>query len=129
MGTVTPTPNDELTLLFICEPQLVLLREFVEVVIPPVRFTLGIQPALAIDTFTSLPKQHMMMRLVLDYYDNSSEALEKGARVDDLVKLPVREAIGRFKYTPENELKGEYDKIIGQMNQEIQECLAKKEDE
>ncbi|MCR5452281.1 MAG: V-type ATP synthase subunit A [Lachnospiraceae bacterium] len=82
-----------------------------------------------IDTFTSLHKQYMMMRLVLDYYDNSIEALEKGAKVDDLVNLAVREAIGRFKYTPENELKGEYDKIIGQLNQEIQECLAKKEDE
>ena len=47
-------PSMELTLLFICEPHPVPLSEFVEVVIPPVRFTLGIHPALAIDTLTSL---------------------------------------------------------------------------
>ena len=54
MGTVTPTPSDEVMLLFICEPQPVLLSELVEVVTPPVRFTLGSQPALAIFTFMPL---------------------------------------------------------------------------
>ncbi len=82
-----------------------------------------------IDTFTSLPKQHQMMKLVLDFYDHSTEALEKGAQVDDLVKMPIREDIGRFKYTPESELKAEYERIITGLNQQIQECLAKKEDE
>ncbi len=82
-----------------------------------------------IDTFTSLPKQHQMMKLVLDFYDFSTDALEKGASVEDLVVMPVREDIGRFKYTPEKDLKAEYDRIIMTLNQQIQECLAKKEDE
>ena len=51
-----------------------------------------------VDTYTSLKKQLLMMRLVLAYYDKSVEALGNGAGVQDLIKLPVREQIGRFKY-------------------------------
>ena len=40
-----------------------------------------------------------MMELILSYYDKSLEALGKGAGIEALVDLPVREQIGRFKYT------------------------------
>ena len=46
------------------------------------------------DTYTSLKKQHMMMRLILSYFDQGNQALREGADIEDLVKLPVREAIG-----------------------------------
>ena len=49
------------------------------------------------DTYTSLEKQHDMMLLVIRYYDQCAVALEKGAKADDLIALPVRERIGRFK--------------------------------
>ena len=58
-----------------------------------------------VDTFTSLKKQHMMMMLVLAYYDQAGEALNKGVNIERLVNLPVRETIGRFKYTPEGWIK------------------------
>ena len=37
-----------------------------------------------VDTYTSLDKQYMMMNLVLAYYDQSVEALEKGANITEL---------------------------------------------
>jgi V/A-type H+-transporting ATPase subunit A len=52
-----------------------------------------------VDTYTHLDKQFKMMELVLNYFDISSEALSKGVSVEELVKLSVRERIGRFKYT------------------------------
>ena len=52
-----------------------------------------------IDTYTSLEKQHNMMRLVLAFYDAGLDALKQGADINDIVKLPVREQIGRYKYT------------------------------
>ena len=63
-----------------------------------------------IDTYTSLKKQHMMMRLILSYYEDGSRALSDGANIEDLVNLPVREAIGRFKYTEEADLDDVYAK-------------------
>ena len=49
------------------------------------------------DAYTSLEKQHLMMLLVLAFYDVSVQALERGASVESLVKMPIRERIGRFK--------------------------------
>ena len=64
------------------------------------------------DTYTSLHKQLLMMKLILAYYEEAGKALEKGASIEKLVALPVREPIGRFKYTPENELEGVYEKDL-----------------
>ncbi len=81
-----------------------------------------------IDTFSSLKKQYMMMDLVLSYYDKSMEALDEGASLNSLIGLPVREEIGRFKYTPESELKGKFDEVTKELDKEIDEAKAKKED-
>lgn len=81
-----------------------------------------------VDTFSSLKKQLMMMELVLSYYDRSIEALDSGASLNDLVALPVREEIGRFKYTPEKDLKERFDQISDQLDREIHQAAAKKED-
>ena len=81
-----------------------------------------------VDTFTSLKKQHMMMMLVLAYYDQAGEALNKGVNIERLVNLPVRETIGRFKYTPEDELDKAYDNILDTLRIEIGDELSRKED-
>ena len=81
-----------------------------------------------VDTYTSLGKQHMMMQLVLNFYNQSSEALEKGASIEKLVNMSVREEIGRFKYTAEDALDPEYKKINDDLSAEIQQIIAEKED-
>ena len=72
-----------------------------------------------VDTYTSLNKQLDMMRLILEYYDRCSEALEKGADIEKLSALPVREAIGRFKYTKEEDVQKEYSKVIAELSEQI----------
>ena len=54
-----------------------------------------------VDTYTSLKKQHMMMRLVNAFYERSVAALGEGASLRKLISMPVREQIGRFKYGPQ----------------------------
>ena len=80
-----------------------------------------------VDTYTSLKKQLLMMRLVIAYYEKSVEALEKGASVNDLVKLPVREAIGRYKYTLEDHLDEEYKKVTEQLAAEVADACRKED--
>lgn len=81
-----------------------------------------------VDTYSSLKKQYYMMSLVISYYDRSSEALEKGADIEKIVLLPVRESIGRFKYVPEESIDSEYDKIQMQIAKETAEAANAKEE-
>ena len=80
-----------------------------------------------VDTYTSLKKQHLMMLAVLAYFDQGVEALKKGASVDDLVGLPVREEIGRFKYVTDDHIDEEFEKILSRLSEEVGAAL-KKED-
>ena len=80
-----------------------------------------------VDTYTSLKKQEMMMELVIGFYEQSNEALNNGADVEKLIKMPVREAIGRFKYTHENNLDEEFDRINDQLSTQIANTLKKEE--
>jgi len=78
-----------------------------------------------VDTYTSLEKQHTMMKLILEYYDKSKEALEKGADIEKLAALPVREQIGRFKYTPEEDVMAECEKVQRLLAEQLSETVAK----
>lgn len=79
------------------------------------------------DTYTSLEKQHTMMKLVLAYYDQGAEALKNGANIEDLVKLPVREKIGRFKYVINDNIKQEYENVIHDLSVEIHNILQRED--
>ena len=78
-----------------------------------------------IDTYTSLKKQYMMMKLVIAYYEKAVEALKEGAGLNALISLPVREQIGRFKYVTEENLDVEYEKVNEQLHVEIANALGK----
>ena len=78
-----------------------------------------------IDTYTSLRKQFLMMKLVLAYYDQAKQGLEDGASIQGLVKMPVRERIGRFKYTVNDNIETEYQATLDQLKQEIAEVVGK----
>ncbi len=71
------------------------------------------------DTYTSLRKQYRMMELVLGFYEQCMEALEQGALVSGLLAMEVREQIGRFKYTPEEELDVQYEAVKRKLAAEL----------
>ena len=72
-----------------------------------------------VDTYTPLRKQYLMMKLVLAFYEQSSEALSKGASMKALLGMEVRERIGRYKYTTPENIETEYEKIKSELNAEI----------
>lgn len=80
------------------------------------------------DTYTSLKKQVLMMRAILSYYDKSLEALKRGANIEMLVNIPVRERIGRFKYEPEENIENEFSSIEAQLDSEIKDVLERSYD-
>ena len=81
-----------------------------------------------VDTYTSLKKQYLMMKLVVDFYELGSQAIEKGASVNDLIKMEVRERIGRYKYTLDKEIDKEYENVHTELSAEIANVLGNKEE-
>lgn len=80
-----------------------------------------------VDTYSSLEKQYRMMKLVLAFYDQSLAALNQGASVDKLIKMEVREKIGRYKYVTEDRLDEEYNKILGELTSQTANAFEKEE--
>ncbi len=81
-----------------------------------------------IDTYTSLEKQHDMMQLIIAYYEKAAEALSEGADINTLIDLPVREQIGRFKYTEPEKVKEAFDEVSKQLEQELYDAKQAKEE-
>ena len=80
-----------------------------------------------VDTYSPLEKQFKMMNLVLEYYDTASEALKKGADIEKLADLEIRERIGRYKYIPNENLQKEYDEIIAELHRETDALIGKED--
>lgn len=64
-----------------------------------------------VDTYTSLKKQLYMMKLILNFHDEAEEAIAKGADIEQIAELPVREKIGRFKYIAEENTDAEFRRL------------------
>lgn len=72
-----------------------------------------------IDTYTSIEKQHKMLKLVIEFYNLGNKALEKDVDLNKIIGLPVREKIARAKYIPEeqmDEINGIYSELKEQMD-------------
>ena len=81
-----------------------------------------------VDTYSSLKKQYYMMKLVTEFYDESLDALGKSADIEDIVKLPVRESIGRFKYIHEDNIDDEYAAVSAALKKQLKNAVDSKED-
>ena len=71
-----------------------------------------------VDTYTSMTKQMLMLRLIYEFYTLSEEAIKSYVSLDDILACPFKDKIGRAKYIPESEL-AEFDGIFSAMNAQI----------
>jgi len=80
-----------------------------------------------VDTYSSLKKQYLMLKLILFFYDKSVEALQKGVELDSIIELPVRVDIARAKYIPEEEMDERFDKLIEKVEESFRSLTEEKE--
>ena len=76
-----------------------------------------------IDTYTPPKKQYLMMKLILEYYDVCCDALKNGADVEALSSMPVREEIGRYKYTENDSIDEKYNKVLADIKKQAEEIV------
>ena len=80
-----------------------------------------------IDTYTPLRKQYLMMKLVLAFYEKSVDALNKGVDMNALIAMPVREKIGRYKYTTDADIESEYKNVEEELDKEVAAAFGKED--
>ena len=78
-----------------------------------------------VDTYTSMKKQYLMLKLICEFDASAREAVENYADMNAILSCSCKEKIGRAKYIPEKNL-AEFDEILAVMNAELK-ALAKGE--
>ena len=79
------------------------------------------------DSYTSLDKQYRLIKLILSFYKKSGDALKRGADIEKIADLPVREKIGRAKSADPEKYVAEYEDIDREITAELA-ALTDKED-
>lgn len=77
------------------------------------------------DSYSPLEKQCRLLRLIFSFEDKSRRALERGASIDEIADLPVRERIGRAKALPNDSYAPEFEKIEAELESELEATIPK----
>lgn len=80
-----------------------------------------------VDTYSSLKKQYLLMKLIMADYEKSLEAIHAGAELSELLNSEARERIGRFKYVKEEDIEKEYNDIFNALNTRLEKISGKEE--
>ena len=75
------------------------------------------------DSYTPLDKQYRLLCLILSYYAKSLAAVEKGADVQALADMKVRERIGRAKSASDDTYRSDFEAIEKELDDEIETIL------
>lgn len=71
-----------------------------------------------IDTYASMDKQFKMLKTIVAFHHAGLDALRKGAPMNKLFNLPVREQIARMRYLEEKDI-GQIDKLDDTIKEQI----------
>jgi len=78
-----------------------------------------------VDCFSTYDRQERMLQLILDYDKLCRSAIQRGANVQELFDISMREAIGRAKSVEEESYVENFGQIRQKMEQEIEEVVAR----
>ena len=71
-----------------------------------------------IDTYASMEKQFKMLRMIINFHHAGLDALHKGAPMNKLFNLPVREQIARMRYLEEKDI-AQIDKLDDTIKEQV----------
>jgi V/A-type H+-transporting ATPase subunit A len=63
-----------------------------------------------VDTYTSLKKQYLLLKLIMTFHEHADRALQEGVEISDILTSPVREQIAGAKFIREENL-GEFERL------------------
>lgn len=71
------------------------------------------------DMYTSLKKQLIIVRIILDFYSHAVRFAENGGNISQLAAMDAVQKIGRMKYQPEERCAAEAEEIRRMLSEEL----------
>jgi V/A-type H+-transporting ATPase subunit A len=71
-----------------------------------------------VDSYCSLEKQLLMMKIIARFNEKAMEAIDLGVGVDKIIALPVKDEIARMKYEP-GDFKQTHEKLVKTINEQF----------
>jgi len=81
-----------------------------------------------VDTFTSLEKQFLLLRLIMTFYEEAGKAIAADVEIGDVLAIPVREEIAAAKFILEENL-DEFDVLERKVTEAIEGLIERKAEE
>ena len=81
------------------------------------------------DAYCPLQKQHDLLKLILSFYEKSKAAIKRGASVEKIADMPVREKIGRAKFVPLDEYKDAYAAIEDEIDAQLETIVKEAQEQ
>ncbi|MBU0628239.1 MAG: V-type ATP synthase subunit A [Nanoarchaeota archaeon] len=75
-----------------------------------------------VDTYCSIEKQHIMLKMILDFNDAALGAIDEGVKVSNIIKVPVKERIARMKYV--KDIEKESSLITAETKEQIKKLVS-----
>ena len=78
-----------------------------------------------VDTYCSGKKQFAMLKLMLDFYNSTLEAVNAGIPARNVAEIEVKDDIAKLKYVPEKDIKKAISKIKKNVTEQIKALTEK----
>ncbi|MBU4193501.1 MAG: V-type ATP synthase subunit A [Actinobacteria bacterium] len=78
-----------------------------------------------VDTYSSLRKQFLLLRLIMTFYEEAGKAIAADVEIGDVLAIPVREEIAVAKFIAEENL-DEFDVLERKVTEEIDGLIKEK---
>jgi len=73
-----------------------------------------------IDSYCSIEKQFLMLKIIMKFYQEVNKAIEAGVMASSMAAVKVKDEIARMKYTPNPDFPQRYEELIKSIETEFE---------
>jgi len=79
-----------------------------------------------IDSYCSIEKQYLMLKIIMKFYQEVNKAIESGVGANRIAAVKVKDEIARMKYTPNQDFPKRYEELIQSIEREFESLRNQK---
>ena len=79
-----------------------------------------------IDSYCSIEKQYLMLKIIMKFYQEVNKAIESGVGANRIAEVKVKDEIARMKYTPNQDFPKRYEELIQSIEREFESLRNQK---